>query len=135
MKTTKMSLGDFVKQLAVLMTERGLVMLFKEERPWHSLFYRLKKDSFEGKPDFLRDLRFDWDGPYPRSQELSRFIQALHWTGAVGAVNPSYERIVLQPEMRELWSSKLSGLSPNGKDFLDHAVTIAKEEFPAEAVQ
>src|ERR1700732_1603380 len=119
MKTTKMSLGEFVKQLAVLMNESGLVMLFKEEKPWHSLFYRLKKDSFENKPEFLRDLRFDWDGPYPRSQELSRFIQALHWTGAVGAVTPSYERIVLRPEMSELWSSQFSGLSPTGKDFLD----------------
>lgn len=135
MQETTMSLGEFVKQLAVLMDQSGLVMLFKEERPWHSLFYRLKKDPFQGKPGFLSDLRFDWDGPYPKSQELSRFIQSLHWTGAVGAVNPSYERIVLRPEMGDLWSKKLSGLSPIGKDFLNHAVSIAKEEFPAETTQ
>ena len=135
MNEKNLSLGDFVKQLAVLMNQNGLVMLFKEERPWHALFYRLKKDNVDGKPSFFNDLRFDWDGPYPKSQELSRFIQSLHWTGAVGAVNPSYERIVLRPEMSELWSSKLGDLSSADKDFLNRAVSMAKEEFPVEAVQ
>ncbi len=129
-----LSLGDFVKQLAVLMNKSGLVMLFKEEKPWHVLFYRLKHDEAPGKPQFFSTLRFDWDGPYPKSQELSRFIQALHWTGAVGAVNPSYETIVLHPEMSEFWSAMLKDFPGETQEFLKHAVTVAKEEFPSEAV-
>ena len=135
MPETKMSLGDFVKQLAVLMDKSGVVILFKEERPWHSLFYRLKKDPSKGKPRFFDELRFDWDGPYPKSQELSRFIQSLHWTGAVSAVNPSYEKIVLRPEMSELWSGKLKDIPADGQEFLTHAVSLAKEEFPQQVVQ
>lgn len=130
MPEASVSLGDFVKQLAVLMDNSGLVMLFKEEKPWHVLFYRLKGDSTAGKPQFFKDLRFDWDGPYPKSQELSSFIQALHWTGAVGAVNPSYERIVLHPEMSKLWSDRSSDVPQQTQEFLNHAVTLAKEEFP-----
>ncbi len=126
------SLGEFVKQLAVLMSGNDLVMLFKEEKPWHTVFYRLKRENTAGKPAFFNTLRFDWDGPYPKSQELSRFIQVLHCAGTVGAVNPSYEQIVLSGEMSDLWSKLLEGLAPEAKGFLDHATAIAKEEFPAE---
>jgi hypothetical protein len=127
-----MSLGEFVKQLAVLMDNNDLVMLFKEETPWHVLFYRLKKDAALGKPDFFRTLRFDWDGPHPKCQELSRFIQTLHWTGAVGAVNPSYEKIVLKPEVSKVWADMANELEDDLKQFLQRAADLAKEEFPAE---
>jgi hypothetical protein len=127
----EISLGDFVKKLTVLMGENRVVMLFKEERPWHVLFYRLKKDKTAGKPSFFNTLRFDWDGPYPKCQQLSEFIQALHWTGAVGAVNPSYEKIVLREEMGQLWSKEIT-VPAKVESFLKHAASLAKEEFPRE---
>jgi hypothetical protein len=134
MPAKDVSLGDFVKQLAVLMDGNDLVMLFKQEKPWHTLFYRLKHDTSAGRPAFFNTLRFDWDGPYPKSQELSRFIQVLHCAGTVGAVNPSYEKIVLTREMNELWSKMVQALPADDKAFLKHATDLAKEEFPTEAV-
>jgi len=117
------------------MQGRGLVMLFKDEMPWHMLLYRLKKEQMAGdKPNFLRQLRFDWNGPYPKCQELSRFIQALHWTGTVGAVNPSYEKIVLHEDVGKLWAEFGEKLDGGTKAYLDHAADVAKEEFPAEGI-
>jgi hypothetical protein len=77
-----MTLGDFVKQLTVRMEDEKLIMLFKDEAPWHLLFYRLKKAEARVKPAFLSTLRFDWDGPYPRCQELSDYLNSFrHCTG------------------------------------------------------
>lgn len=130
MNPDQLSLGDFVKQLALLMEKGHLDMPFKEDVPWHSLFYRLKNESHnEGRPQFLDTLRFDWDGPYPKSQELSDFIQALHWTGTVAAVNPSYEKIMIQEKVGELWSKYAVLLDTNTTKFLQQAFEMAKEEF------
>lgn len=131
MHISELSLGDFVKQLAVLMDKNQLVMLFKEEKPWHVLFYSLKKEQAEGRPAFFDTLRFDWDGPYPKCQELSEFIQALHWTGSVVAVNPSYERIMLDDDIRTLWRSEGKSLEPKTKEFLTHSIDLARQRFPA----
>jgi hypothetical protein len=127
-----MTLGDFVKQLTVRMEDEKLVMLFKDEEPWHLLFYRLKKAEAPVKPAFLSTLRFDWDGPYPRCQELSEFIQALHWTGSVVAANPSYDKITLQNEVRKIWSDDGKKLSPELSTFLDQGIEYAKQEFPTQ---
>lgn len=127
----RITLGDFVKQLAVRMADENLVMLFKDEAPWHLLFYRLKQEQSNNKPTFLATLRFDWDGPYPRCQELSDFIQALHWTGSVVAANPSYERIMLQDDLRRIWSAEGDELSEGLRQFLEKGVEFAREEFPA----
>lgn len=134
MLATEITLGDFVKQLAVAMEHNGLVMLFKNEKPWHLLFYDLKRDAAgEGKPSFFESLRFDWNGPYPKSQELSRFIQALHWTGAVGAVNPSYEKLVLQEDVSRLWGELAADMEQPLRRYLQRAVQIARTEFPSQA--
>jgi hypothetical protein len=128
---TSLTLGDFVKQLAIRMEDDKLVMLFKDEAPWHLLFYRLKKVQADDKPEFLSALRFDWDGPYPRCQELSDFIQALHWTGSVVAVNPSYEKIMLQDDLKKIWSDEGDGLSPPLRELLAKGLEFARQEFPA----
>jgi hypothetical protein len=127
----QITLGDFVKQLAIRMEAQNLVILFKDETPWHLLFYRLKKEPSDDKPGFLSSLRFDWDGPYPRCQELSDFIQALHWTGSVVAANPSYERIMLQDDLRQIWRDEGDGLGPGLQGFLDRSLAFARQEFPA----
>lgn len=124
------TLGGFVKQLTLRMQAENLVMLFKDEAPWHLLFYQLKKTDAPAKPVFLQTLRFDWDGPYPRCKELSEFIQALHWTGSVAATNPSYERITLQDDVRKIWERDAEGLSPELRAFLDTGVEYARQQFP-----
>lgn len=125
-----MNLGDFVKQFAALLTEKKVRMPFKDERPWHIVFYELKKSrDVRGKPAFLETLFFDWDGPYPKSKELSRFLHALHWNATVSASNPHYDTIELPPEIADLWSARFDQLPREDQLFLEHAVECAQEEF------
>lgn len=98
------TLGDFVKELAVLMRDKNLQLPLKDERPWHLLFFQLKQErGVEGRPAFFDKLVFDWDGPAPKCQELSEFIHALHWNATVTANNPTYEAIRLSDEIAALW--------------------------------
>ncbi len=127
MTSNDISLGEFVKQLTVRIHDSKVPMPFKDEEPWHLLFYRFRQENAPGKPAFLERLRFDWDGRYPRSQELSDYIHALHFTGCVGASNPSYEEISLNPKLGELWSSQ----KPEGdlSKFMDYAMKTVETEF------
>lgn len=98
------NLGDFVKEMAALMKEAELRLPLKDERPWHLLFFELKRDrNAAGRPTFLDRLVFDWDGPSPRCQELSEFIHALHWNATVTAGNPTYETLTLSDEVAARW--------------------------------
>jgi hypothetical protein len=121
---SKLTLGDFVKQIAADIKE----MPFKAERPWHVLFYELQHQPDEpGKPEFLRNLRFDWDGPYPKCRDLSDFIHALHWNSSVSATNPSFEKIVLPDEVAKLWSGYRLTIDPDGQRYLDKAIKTARD--------
>ena len=83
------TLGDFMKELAVLMADAQLQLPLKDERPWHHLFFRLKQATdIEERPAFLDNLVFDWDGPTPKCQELSEFLHALHWSAARNCQQP-----------------------------------------------
>jgi hypothetical protein len=80
MNTDNISLGDFVQQLLLQLEDNELY--FRDERPWHELFYQLKTSpAAPGKPRFLSDLFFDWNGAYPRCHELVRIPPraALDW--------------------------------------------------------
>jgi len=127
MTSTDISLGEFVKQLTVRIHDLKLPMPFKDEEPWHLLFYRLKQEEVPGKPAFLGTLRFDWDARYPRSQELSEYIHALHFTGCVAASNPSYDEMSLNPKLEEIWSSQ----KPEGElsNFLEYAMKQVQVQF------
>lgn len=129
----EMTLGDFVRLLAVVIPEHGRIMPFQDETPWHTLFYRLKKELPDPKPSFISNLIFDWDGPFPKSRDVSDFLQALHWTGSVAALNPSYEQIIVPPGVQARWTEELSALDPSMKSILDKSVTLAIEEFPESA--
>jgi hypothetical protein len=125
------SLGDIVRQMALLMKENGLVMVYKNEAPWHYLFYRLKKETKgESRPAFLDRLRFDADGHYPRCRELSEFLHGLHTACTVRVPNPSYEEITLQPRVTRVWEEARGSLDNQTKQFLEKGLAIAKEEFP-----
>ncbi len=102
MTTEDISLGDFVQQLLLALGDQELP--FKDDRPWHELFYDLKSaPARPGKPRFLEHLFFDWNGPYPRCQELSEYLHGLHWTNCMSAANPTYERFRLNPQVGEMW--------------------------------
>ncbi len=128
MTAQSMSLGEFVKQLTVRMHNSNVPMPFKDERPWHTLLYRLKRSNIEPKPIFLSNLQFDWDGPYPRSRDLSDYIHGLHFTGCVSATNPSYEEIELDEQLEKIWSSEK--LDNDMMLFMDKVIDIVKKEFP-----
>jgi hypothetical protein len=100
------TLGDFVQQLLLRLGDTQLH--FKHERPWHELFYRLKiGPDGPGKPDFLREMFFDWNAEYPKCQELSEYLHTLHWTGCMAAANPAYDRFRLNREIGGLWESQV----------------------------
>lgn len=127
-----MYVGDFVEQLAALLQRRNVTMPFEDEGPWHVLFYDLKRTNWAGKPEFLTTLRFDWDGPYPKSQELSEFLHALHWNACVDARNPHFDQIIIPSTMAEVWSRQADQLDPQTKGFLENAVAHASELFAAQ---
>lgn len=126
MNTEDMSLGDFVQQILVQLKDERLH--FRDERPWHEFLYRLKTESHqEGKPVFLKDLFFEWNGPYPRSQDLSEFLHGLHWTGCLSAPNPSYDSFVLRPEVQEIWQK--DEVEPQLRQFLNSVAGAARREL------
>lgn len=127
MTAQTMSLGEFVKQLAVRMHNSKVPMPLKDERPWHVLLYELKTSEIQPKPVFLSNLQFDWDGPYPRSRDLSDYIHGLHFTGCVSAANPSYDAISLDENLEKVWSSEK--LDDEVSMFMAKAMDIVKREF------
>ena len=125
MNPQNMTLGDFVQQLLLQLGDRELH--FKHERPWHEVFYQLKSSPENpGKPDFLRDLFFDWNGEYPKCQELSEYLHALHWTGCMAAANPGYDRFKLNTEVGNLWKTEVD---EHLEEFLEEAAEVARHEL------
>ena len=126
MRRDEMTLGDFVQQLLLQLGDEELH--FRNERPWHELFYKFKSEpDQQGKPLFLNKLFFDWNGPYPRSQELSEYLHGLHWTGCLSAPNPTYDIFRLRPEVGEIWGKE--ELEPELRQFMVVAGAAAKDEL------
>ena len=118
------NLGDFVKEMAALMTDNHLRLPLKDERPWHLLFFELKRDRQPAdRPAFLDRLIFDWDGPSPKCQELSEFIHALHWNANVTASNPTYETLTLSDDVAKRW--RPAAVTP----FHESALARARTKF------
>jgi hypothetical protein len=125
-----LTLGQFVKELTAVFEQNNIPIPFKNERPWHFLFYELKKDrDAVGRPMFFDELEFDWDGPFPKSQELSNFLHSLHWNASVSASNPHYETISLSDPVRNLWFQRYEAEDANTKQFFAAALDRAKKEF------
>jgi hypothetical protein len=125
----EMSLGQFVKQLAGLLQAQDVPLPFKNQEPWHSLFYDLSKATDPGKPEFLDNLVFDWDAPYPKCQQLSEFLSALHFTASASARNPRFDVISLDPATARRWCQQAQHDEPNLKAFVTQAATLATKEF------
>lgn len=120
-------LTDFVKHLVASLYHNHVSMPFENERPWHELFYELRRQG--EKPVFIEKLRFDWDGPYPHSRELSDFLHALHWNASVSANNPSFSEISLSDDIASLWTEEASELDAKDKSFLELTTKMAKAKF------
>jgi hypothetical protein len=127
MNAIDVTLGDFVQQLLVQLEGREL--FFKHERPWHEFFYRLKTSpEHPGKPRFLNDLFFDWNGEYPKCQELSEYLHALHWTGCMTAANPGYDKFKLNEDVGRLWVRPIEG---DLQRFIGETAQAARTELAA----
>jgi hypothetical protein len=121
--------GEFIKMLVTQMSRAKIQMPFHEEEKWHLLFYKLKLTDSPNKPHFLGKIKFDWDGAYPKSRQISEFLQALHWNASLSASNPYYEKISLPEGVEKLWIEHGEKLDLPTKKFLEEAVSLAKEEF------
>lgn len=127
--SSEVSLGKMVKLLAATLHRDKRLLPFKDQKPWHELFYDLKSKPSRGKPGFIDELVFDWDGPYPTCMELSEFLNALHFTANVTAHNPRFEVISVDDDDANRWLQELNGVSTGFKTFLKRAVAIAHERF------
>lgn len=127
----EMSLGQFVKQLSALLQKKNISLPFKNQVPWHILFYELKKSSSPGKPKFFDELQFDWDAPYPKCQELSEFLNAMHFTASVSARNPSFDTISVSPDVVDRWVQNINEDEVDLRRFVESAVSLAEREFAA----
>ena len=103
-----MPLGEMIKVLVATLHKKNVPLPFKNQKPWHLLFYSLKKQpAGPGKPPFLDELVFDWDGPYPKCEELTDYLNALHETANVSAFNPSFDFISVDDADATRWSRNL----------------------------
>ena len=134
MENQEMTLGQFVKLLASRMHQEKIPLPFKNQKPWHLALYCLKEET-EGhdRPDFIDDLEFDWDSDYPSCEELSDFLNALHFTANVAVHNPRFDIISVDEKDAERWSEQLDGLNDSSQELLEAAVNIARIEFESAA--
>jgi hypothetical protein len=126
-----LSLGEFVTLLILQLDRQEVSMPFQNEEKWHRLFYMLKAGgSAPGRPKFFEKLRFDWDGRFPRSEDLSEYLQALHWNGFISVANPSYDRLSVDEDVRK----SIDKVSPriddkNLEKFVEGTVVKAIDSF------
>ena len=126
----EMSLGRMVTLLVADLHKDNVGLPLRNQEPWHLLFYRLKKAlDMPDRPEFLDDLVFDWDGPYPKCDELSEFLNGLHISANVSAHNPSFGFISVDDDDAARWSEELGRLDPGVKTFVERATVFAREEF------
>ena len=126
-----MPLGDFVGLLMLLL--QGKITISLNMETWNLLFYRLKKKNIAGKPAFFEKMQFDWDGPYPKSPELSHYLNCLSMFGVLVTTSPRFQEYKLDEKHTPILKKKYEALDETAKLFLDHAVKIAMEEFTKRA--
>jgi hypothetical protein len=124
-----MNLTVFVKQLAVKLSEDNVPLPLRNQRAWHVLLYDLKNSNAPGKPAFLNDLWFDWDGPTPEAPELADLLARLHWNANISVANPQFDTATLPEPVAELWREQAPNLAEQEKEFLISAVDKAKQRF------
>lgn len=130
-----MTLATFLKQIAVRVNEQGVPLPLRNQQVWHKVVYNLKTTNAPGRPAFLDELWFDWDGPAPEAPDVSEFLARLHWTASISANNPRYEVATLPKPIQDLWTAQAPGLNPEEEAFLTNAVELAKQAFQSVVVE
>lgn len=126
----EMSLGGIVMLLVANLDRDDVPLPFRYQEPWHLLFYALKVEpDAPGKPEFLRELVFDWDGSTPKCEELSEFLNGLHITANVSGHNPRFDLISVDDDDASSWMQDFEQLDRDSKAFVLHATEIARSEF------
>lgn len=125
-----LSLDECVAYLIVLLQKDNVRLPLQNYKPWHLLFYKLKKsEEILVKPDFFDDLSFDWDKSYPESPELSAFLHFLGIAGIIVSDSPKYENYRITEVTIILLEQKIEELDEETRQFLNTATDIAKQEF------
>lgn len=127
---THPTFGDFLQILTAKLAQENLPLPLRNERPWHELFYTLKKSPPAPPPPFLARLRFDWNGPYPKCRQLSEFLRAMHCNVSVSANNPTFATFTLQPAVIDLWTHRYKSQDIETEKLLLAAISQAKQTFP-----
>ncbi len=126
----EISLGRMVTLLVAKLHKDKVPLPFRNQEPWNLLFYTLKMEpTAPGKPNFLSELVFDWDGPSPKCEELSEFLNGLHITANVSGHNPRFDLISVDDDDATRWLQDLEQLDRDSKSFVLRAAEIARSEF------
>lgn len=126
----EMSLGRIIMLLVAKLHRDKVPLPFRNQEPWHLLFYTLKmKPDTPGKPIFFSELVFDWDGPSPKCEELSEFLNGLHITANVSGHNPRFDLISVDDDDATRWLQDFEHLDRDSKSFILGAEEIARSEF------
>jgi hypothetical protein len=123
--------GDFMKYLLAKLHDADVDLPLKDERRWHDTFYSLKRSNrgTDEVPAFVAQLKFDWDGPYPKCRQLSEFLHALHWNAGVSALNPAYATIVVPGELAKMWNDRFEHLDSSTRQSVQNLIEQAKSQM------
>ncbi len=122
----KPTVGDLLKHITARLSDEGIAVpdWWSAGRYWHKLVYELYKDP--GAPSSLKEEFFESDGPYLKSVTVREYLfpmMAFQCT-YVG----DYTEIMNKYSIRNALA-ELKYTPQEYRDFLEKAVTLAKERF------
>lgn len=120
-----------VKYLIILLQSEYISLCFHERRRWHTLFYQLKKPSnIPGRPDWLGELFFNWEGRAPHCEQLEEYLSMLVISGCLHYSSPDFKQYWAPKEIVLLWIKEFTHLEKGEKRYLEDVVfDLAREEF------
>jgi hypothetical protein len=118
-----MALSEFLEQLIVKLQKEN-VQIPRDKYKWGELFYRLYEEENGFRPDFLKKITIEWDGPGPVVPEVQDSLRAI----CVHACRPDFERVVLTDYMLEYFSKEFEN-SGYPQEYLTHTAKLAKKYF------
>ncbi len=104
MHAENISLLGFLRQLLVQLDGDELPF---DLRPWNEFFFWLKVEAVRhGKPGFLKNLSFDWNGLHPTCPELEEALRGLYTVGCLAVGSPRLELFTVRPLLLTLWQNE-----------------------------
>ncbi len=132
MAMPEVTLGRFVRALCHRMCFESAMLLYLGEdlQKWQALFYVLYRADMPGKPACISGLEFTPE-PTPYSHDVRDAILAIK--NDAWHVQPLYDGFYA-PTV-EAWASWVASnmlVEGHARDYLDLALTLAKELFPTQ---